>query len=444
MSMILFLPRSKWIALFILGWLALKPVLGFSLEEEAPPKEKKEIAQLLVADFEKWPNNLGGQMWVNGGGEPNWDSPVHSWLYGPEISDYRPEFVHQGQLSFRLVNALDPKNLPWANFSMDLGPTVDITVEPKKIASRDVTPYRHLVFWVRGEKGGEKFEVSFRDSSQHEVTLMPLPEGAPAAWRQVSIPLSAIARQVNLANVDVVSLNFGSSVGNPQGAVLFLDDVAFVGKLPEGIPVTVPAQVENPSFLVADFEGEVSPLGGDFGPYGGAAPNYNDRDQIHSALYLSPLPDYSLENVFRGKGSYRLVNEMPVPRRELWASLGLNLGPLPNLQEIPGRIKPADVSAYRYLIFWAKGKNGGERIKVLFRDQHVPGYLPQYFVDPYPQILTTKWQKIVVPLENVAYKVDLTKLVHIGVEFGSWIGNLKGDVLYVDDFVFTNLLSEPR
>lgn len=392
---------------------------------------------LLVADFEKWPNNLGGQMWVYGGGEPNWDSPVHSWVYGPEIPGYSKEKVHSGSYCFRLVNALDPRKLPWANFSIDLGPITDITVEPKKISSCDVAPYSHFRFWVKGEKGGEKLEVSFRDSAQREVTLLPLPQGASVKWQEVRIPLSAIANEVNLSQLDGVSLHFGSSTGNPQGAVLYVDDVAFVGKGKaqgnEAAPIL--KRVENRPLWVADFETDETPLGGEYGPFGASSSNYNDRSQVHSVLYNPQLAEYNVENVFRGKGAYRLVNEMPLPRKELWASLGINLG---------AAGKPVDVSSYRYLIFWAKGKHGGERIKVLFRDAHAPSYLPQIFVDPYPQILTSHWQKIVVPLENISYVVDLTKLVHIGVEFGSWLGNLKGDMLYVDDFVFSNLLSEPQ
>jgi len=421
--------RFSWLILFL---------FSFSLPFSAFSEEKNQTGVLIIADFEIWPNNLGGQMWVKGGGEPDWDQPVHSWIYGPDTPKFDSRYVHTGKYSFRLVNATNPRKLPWAAFSIDLGPATDITVEPKKIASCHASDFSTLSFWVRGVKGGEKFEVSLRDASQREVMLLPLPDGAPKEWKEVRIPLSPLANEVNLSKLDVLNIHFGDSVGNPKNTVLYIDDVAFIGKQNRPQKTLLPKQVQRRGFWVADFEKELSLVGGEVVPYGGAKGNFNDRTQIHSALYDPKIKDYSIKNIFRGQGSYRLVNEMPLPSKELWASLAINLGPVDQASN-----KGVDLSTYRYLLFWAKGEHGGERIKVLFRDGNAPGYIPQVMYDPSPQILTTDWQKIVVPLSKIAYNVDLTNVVQIGIEFGSWLGNLKGDTLYVDDFVFSNLLTEP-
>lgn len=382
-------------------------------------------------------------MWVSGGGEPNWDDPVHSWIYGPDTPRYDEKFVHDGEYSFRLVNAKNPKKLPWAAFSIDLGPATDITVEPKKISSYDASKHAYFVFWIRGLRGGERFDVSFRDANLREVSLIPIPKEASQEWIQVKIPLSSISKEVDLTQLDVVSLHFGDSVGNQQGATLYLDDISFTG-IPKSASAVKPLKkAESRGLWIADFEQELSLLNGEMVPYGSAKGNFNDRTTVHSALYNPELSDYSVNNVFRGKGSFRLINEMPVPKQEHWGSLAISLVPLEELRKGSKSTIGVDVSQYRYLLFWAKGHVGGERIKVLFRDGHVPGYLPQVMVDPYPMILTKEWQKIVVPLNQVSYKVDLTNIVQIGVEFGSWLGNLKGDMLYVDDFVFSNMLSEP-
>lgn len=406
--------------------------------------EKKDDAnRLFVSGFEQWPNQLGGQMWVNGGAEPNWNQPVHSWIYGPDTKDYKKEYVHLGKYSFRLVNSRNPKNLPWASFTLDLGPITDITVEPKKVESLDVSGYGYLTFWIRGHRGGEKYQVSFRDASQREVTLIPYPKEASKKWKQVKIPLSSIAKEIDLTQLDAVSLSFGSSVKNPIGSVLYVDDWAFVGIKTKPKKEIVFKQVEQEGLWIADFEQELSLLEGEMSPYGGAKANFNNREQLHSSLYSPDIENYSIKDVFRGTGSYRLVNEIPFPTKNFWASLSIDLISIDQMQEKPLKRSGIDVSKYRYLIFWAKGEHGGERIKVIFRDAKAPDFLPQVMIDPYPQILTKEWRKIVVPLSQVSNEVDLSDLIQIGIEFGSWLGNLRGDVLFVDDFIFSNLLNEP-
>lgn len=196
------------------------------------PRFSGAAEQLLVADFERWPNPLGGDIGVYGGGEPDWGDPLHSWFYEPQTSGYLSRNVRSGVKSFRLVNAQKPNRATWASLTIDLGPTFDITVEPKRLKSLDVSAFTHLAFWVRGERGGEKFEVAFRDarspSYQHEVTWTPFPDGVPSDWSLVKVPLSKFKGKLDLTRLDMVGLHFGQNLGNPKGAILYVDDFVFV------------------------------------------------------------------------------------------------------------------------------------------------------------------------------------------------------------------------
>jgi len=185
----------------------------------------------MVADFERWPNNVSGEIGVYGGGEPDWDHPVHSWFYAPETRGYNPENVKNGIKSFRLVNAMKPNSAIWSTFAIDLGPTLAIDIQPKKIKSLDVSAFRYLTFWVRGETGGEYFKVVFRDANASsyldEVGMIPLPRGTPTKWTYVKIHLSKIQRKVNLKKLNMVGVHFGRNVGNPKGAIIYVDDFVF-------------------------------------------------------------------------------------------------------------------------------------------------------------------------------------------------------------------------
>ena len=188
---------------------------------------------LIIADFEGWPNNVGGEMGVYGSLEPNWakkETVPYSWCYTPKTPMYTEENVYQGKQSWRLVNALGAKpDENWGSFAMDLGPTVDLTKEPKKIDSLDVSNYKYLTFWIKGKKGGEHLEVLFRDA--HAPDYMPqvkykVPD-ATTEWQKVVIPLSKIKNKVDLTKLDNIGIAFGPDVGNKKGAIIYMDYFVF-------------------------------------------------------------------------------------------------------------------------------------------------------------------------------------------------------------------------
>jgi hypothetical protein len=198
-----------------------------------PPQQAKAGAGLIIADFETWPDNLGGEIGVFGSLEPDWEKvnqqPV-SWVYEVTSLNYSPDNVHSGESSFRLVNAVGIKpEYTWGSFSMDLGPTTDITAVPKKVESFDASAYNYLTFWVKGARGGEKMEFLARDA--HALNYMPQVKyklsDATIEWQMISIPLSELSSKVDLTKLDNIGIAFGKDVGNMTGDTIYLDDFAF-------------------------------------------------------------------------------------------------------------------------------------------------------------------------------------------------------------------------
>ncbi len=210
-------------------------LLGLTLTLIAALGSKALCAEneLVVADFEKWPNNVGGQMGIYGSLAPNWPDKAtvpYSWLYETSTPGYSKDNVHSGKQSFRLVNALGSNpDESWGSFGMDLGPIVDAVADPVKVESKDVSRYKYLTFWVKGEKGGERIEVTFRDADA--VSYMPQLKykisDATTAWQKVVIPLDKVKGKVNLTVLDNIGIAFGPDVGNGKGAMVYLDDFVF-------------------------------------------------------------------------------------------------------------------------------------------------------------------------------------------------------------------------
>ncbi|MFH0839607.1 MAG: carbohydrate binding domain-containing protein [Candidatus Omnitrophota bacterium] len=208
-----------------------EPAVGRPVSEVAAAESAE--GELIIADFEGWPNNLGGEVGVYGSLEPDWEQvnqgPV-SWVYEATSLNYNTENVHSGTNSFRLVNGTGLKpEYAWGSFSMDLGPTRDITSVPKKVESLDASEYKYLVFWVKGEKGGEKMELLVRDA--HALNYSPqikykLPD-ASREWKKIVIPLSDISGKADITKLDNIGIAFGKDVGNLTNDTIYIDDFVF-------------------------------------------------------------------------------------------------------------------------------------------------------------------------------------------------------------------------
>ena len=209
-------------------------------------------ATFIVADFESFPNNLGGNVGVFGGGEPDWDNKEvpHGWYYSKTTQGFTPKNVHAGGQSFRCVNGYSVDRVRWATLSFDLGKIVDADVIPIRIKSLNVSAYKSLIFWVKGDRGGEMFRVFFRDGRAEDyfpqVTLEPFPGGISTQWTKVVIPLKRVVEYVDLTLLDQIGLEFGTNVGNAEGNIFYIDDIHFSKyEVGEGVKLKVYPKQED-------------------------------------------------------------------------------------------------------------------------------------------------------------------------------------------------------
>jgi hypothetical protein len=94
----------------------------------------------------------------------------------------------------------------------------------------DTSSYRYLSFWIKGQEGGEDFELELTDeSSTGDDDIRPkqplrayLPQGVTTNWQEVVIPLADF-RGLNPRRLVRMTLNFTS----PGDYRFYLDDIAF-------------------------------------------------------------------------------------------------------------------------------------------------------------------------------------------------------------------------
>jgi len=195
-----------------------------------PGQSFSEESITVIADFESHPNNLGGEVGVYGSLEPNWEdkNTPFSWYYAPDVPGYDMRNVHSGKQSFRLVNALgSKKSETWGSFSIDMGPVTDAVPVPKKVKSKDISGFKNIEFWVKGENGGEKMEMVLRDS--HAPSYMPQAkisvESATKEWKKITISVAELRKSgIDVKSLDNIGIAFGADVGNGPGATVYLDD----------------------------------------------------------------------------------------------------------------------------------------------------------------------------------------------------------------------------
>lgn len=198
--------------------------------------------------------------------------------------------------------------------------------------------------------------------------------------------------------------------------------------------VAAPVIYRYPQIIITDFEVTPGYLGGKPEIWGSAYP-------LSGTLSIYD-PEFNPRYVHTGSSSFKLVNSTRA--RENWGSMSVNLGSILDAETEPITVRPIDVSHYKYFSFWVRGKNGGERFKVIFRDAHSKSYLPTIKYTPKNNVATQAWRRVDVPLHNLSpssekyekRELDLTQLIVVGIEFGDNVGNPRGTTLFVDDLVF--------
>lgn len=227
--------------------------IPYSVGTSFPDVAKQfNAADVVVAHFEGHPNALFGNVGVYGDAEPDWPTierdkrmQPYSWYYDPETPGYDRGNVHSGRQSFRLVSAgamCKSRGKRWASLALDLCPVVD----GKVTSPLDASDCRALVFWARTDaKNGATIKVSLRDANPRNSALRALRSSGTVRvtgkWKRRTISLAPLRGNASLNRLAQVTLEFGRGVGNPDGTVLYVDDVYFVASKPIAGPGPKPA-----------------------------------------------------------------------------------------------------------------------------------------------------------------------------------------------------------
>ncbi|MCM8812299.1 MAG: hypothetical protein NC910_04545 [Candidatus Omnitrophica bacterium] len=96
----------------------------------------------------------------------------------------------------------------------------------------DVTKHNALTFWVRGEQGGERFDIGMADETMQDLEIDSvyvgsimsfLDEGVTTDWQQVKVPLIGLRTEMNMSRMGSLVLWFRYE---GQGAIQ-IDDIMF-------------------------------------------------------------------------------------------------------------------------------------------------------------------------------------------------------------------------
>ncbi|MBC8446711.1 MAG: hypothetical protein H8D78_03085 [Chloroflexi bacterium] len=90
----------------------------------------------------------------------------------------------------------------------------------------DATTSESLSFWVRGENGGERFEVGLKDSTTPSGQEPKIQQTASGDWQYVSIPLQGFQdlKKQDLSSLENFSLGFKYDLGN---GTIYIDELTF-------------------------------------------------------------------------------------------------------------------------------------------------------------------------------------------------------------------------
>ncbi len=109
-----------------------------------------------------------------------------------------------------------------------------------------------------------------------------------------------------------------------------------------------------------------------------------------------------------------------------WSSMGIDFA------------YPLDLRGKK-IVLRLKGKQGGERLELTFRDKFASGYDPQLVLVP-EETLLSDWRQIEVALGEDQPKIDLSSVVHMGLEFGfSTVQNPANSTLFVKDIIIEDV-----
>ncbi|MFH1857799.1 MAG: hypothetical protein ABH845_02710, partial [Candidatus Omnitrophota bacterium] len=280
------------------------------------------------------------------------------------------------------------------------------------VIAADLSRFKTMTFYIKGEKGGETFELGLNDviSNRREDAVFIgsiyryLPKGVTTEWQKVAIPLSDFYGS-DLSQTFSIAFNF-----NEEGRGIFwIDEIAFHTEA----LVDREKEIEKKGYLLLD-------------------------DFDHSDLNL----------LGRKTNTYkRLPSACELTRTQegRWGESGRSLklayqkegtgwcGYYTLLNQIDGEF--FDLSWYDRVSFMVKGERGGEIFEIgmadagwlTIGDSVKAGSIEKYL----PGGVTTEWQEVVIPLADFG-ALDL-------LQMGSFVINFhkkQEGVVYLDDLKF--------
>lgn len=189
------------------------------------------LGLLLVDDFNRGnQNNLGG--YYN-----KFEKIPSSAIVGPT------EDVYRGEAGKSLKISVKKANVGFCGAWLHL---FDFRADKKNFLN--AYGYEYLSFWVKGEKGGEKFVIKLADKRwiglDDSASIGPvdrfLPGGVKTTWSEVLVPLAEV-RNLNLSELGGITFDFAY----PGEYTVYIDDVAFKTSKDVANPETVAADLKS-------------------------------------------------------------------------------------------------------------------------------------------------------------------------------------------------------
>ena len=106
---------------------------------------------------------------------------------------------------------------------------------------QNLTSYKYVSFWIRGEVGGENLNIGVADRAHFEkgdayrslpINTYVSDKKITTQWKQVFVPMEYF--KVNWNEIETITINFDSYVfenGEGEGAI-YLDDLSFYSEIP--------------------------------------------------------------------------------------------------------------------------------------------------------------------------------------------------------------------
>ncbi|AEE54584.1 hypothetical protein [Haliscomenobacter hydrossis] len=263
----------------------------------------------------------------------------------------------------------------------------------------NLTGYTYLSFWARGKLGKEKveFQVGGIKGAYPDTNVNPSSTGAiglDSIWKRYTIDL----RGKDLSHISGGFTWVITKQLNPSGATFFLDSIEFrKGEIPA--VDTLPAVNVFSKFTPSGWMGDLTDIVFDA----------DSKDKPHSG-------DFCMKISYSALGS------------QGWAGIYWQY-PEKNWGDNPISL---DLRAYTKLIFWVRGKKGGEKAE--FFVGGITGIHPDSAKKKSTGLVTlaTEWKKYEINLQD-------RDLSHVIGGFG-WASakddNRSGAVIYLDDIEF--------